>query len=1000
MRVRTLAALMVALLMAWPVAAQEQRGVIEGIVKDASGAVLPGVAIEAKAETGAPLTTTTDATGTYRFPSVPAGDYVVTATLDNFSPAKVDVVRVGLGQMKKVDFTLSPKGVTESVQVVAESPLVDVRQSARQTNIRAEQVELLPKGRDFTTMATQAPGANQEQKLGGLSIDGASAGENRYIIDGVETTDIQHGTSGKALIAEFVEEVQVKSSGYTAEYGGATGGVINAVTKSGTNDWRGNALLNWESHRLAGERRPILRSVPGSTAAVIPVEYVVYPKDDNNRIEPGFALGGPIVRNRAWFFGAYQPALTTIERTVNPTSAQNAAAGTFNEDQKNQVQYATANITSQFSDSLRGRVAYNNSWSKSDGLLPSLAGTDNPATNYGKGTTFPNYTVSGNLDWVASPKLFFGLRGGYYSADIHDFNVPTIPRIIFSTGNNLNFPEIPDNLKRSSGFQNIPSNFLTTRDQQTRLYFQADGTVYGSMAGNHQIKFGFQADRLGNDVLSGESNNLVRLRWNTQLVSGDPTSRGTYGFYQVRSNGVNPKTGFITEGNIHMNVFGLFIQDAWTINNRLTINAGIRTEQEKVPTYTTGADIPEFGVEFSFKDKFAPRLGFAYDLRGDGRSKLFGSWGVFYDIFKLELPRGSFGGDKWLEYYYSLDTFDWTNLTASASCPPACPGRLIRGPIDFRHPSFGADAIEPDLKPMRQQEATLGLDHQLNDVWAVSARYVHKQIDRGIEDTGSLDEQGNEIYIIANPGEGLTELAFTDPEVKLPKPRRNFDSMEFAAEKRFNHGWYLRTSYLWSRLNGNYSGLSQSDENGRTSPNVGRLYDYPMMMFRDGGLAVYGPLPTDRPHQFKTQFIYQFNFGTSLGLNQYVASGLPVTREIGIYPPNTLPVQYLGRMSDGRTPTYSQTDLLVQHAFRLGGGRQLQVSFNVLNLFNQDTTISRNSTYQYSGGVIPDEHAFYSGTQTLASLITSQGVIQNPAFLQDNIFQNPIQARFGVKFIF
>ena len=198
MRARTLAALMAALLLAWPATAQEQRGTIEGVVRDASGAVLPGVTVEARTANGVVLTTTSDETGTYRFPSVAPGDYLVSATLDNFAPAKNDVVRVGLGQVKKVDFAMSPKGVTESVQVIAESPLVDVRQSARQTNIRAEQVELLPKGRDFTTLVTQAPGANQEDKLGGLSIDGASAGENRFIIDGIETTDVQDGTSGQA----------------------------------------------------------------------------------------------------------------------------------------------------------------------------------------------------------------------------------------------------------------------------------------------------------------------------------------------------------------------------------------------------------------------------------------------------------------------------------------------------------------------------------------------------------------------------------------------------------------------------------------------------------------------------------------------------------------------------------------------------------------------------------------------------------------------------------
>jgi hypothetical protein len=999
MLVRPFAVLLVVAALAVPAFAQEQRGSIEGVVRDASGAVLPGATVEVKAPTGVVLSSVSDGVGVYRFPSLAPGTYDVSATLSGFVPKTVTEVRVGLGQIKKVDFSLPLSGVTETVQVTAESPLVDVRQTARQTNIRSEQVELLPKGRDFTTLVTQAPGANNESKLGGLSIDGASAGENRYIIDGIETTDIQDGTSGTNLIADFVEEVQVKSSGYTAEYGGATGGVVNVITKSGTNQFRGTVGLQFQGSSLESARRPTLRQSltdPANTA-----EYVDYPKDDETRVEPSISIGGPIAQNRAWFFGAYQPALTNTQRSVSASTAVNPSAGSFDEEQKDTSHFLTANVNSQISNSLRARMSYNNSWRRLEGLLPALAGTDATGTDYGKTQTFPNWSLGGNIDWVTSPHLFFGVKGGYRFADTNDANVPEIPRLIFSTGNNLGFPGVPASLQRSSGFQNIPSNNKVTRDQQTRLYFQADGTLYGNAAGAHQVKFGVQYDRLGNNVLSGESANLIRLRWDTPLVSGDPTTRGPYGHYQVRSNGVAPKQGLITEGDIHMNVIGLFVQDAWTINNKLTVNLGLRTEQEKVPTYTTGADIPAFGLEFPFSQKIAPRVGFAYDIKGDGNWKAFGSWGVFYDIFKLELPRGSFGGDKWLEYYYTLDSYDWQALidtvASNQNCPPACPGRLLRGPVDFRHPSFGSDAIDPDIKPMKQQEATFGLEHQLSDVMALSVRYVHKQIDRAIEDTGSLDAQSNEIYVIANPGEGLTALAH--PGVNLPLPVRDYDSVEFAFDKRMANNWYLRTSYLWSRLNGNYSGLSQSDENGRTSPNVGRLYDYPLMMFQDGGHAAYGPLPTDRPHQFKTQLIYQFKFGTSAGVNQYIASGLPVTREIGIYPPNTLPVQYLGRGSDGRTPVYSQTDLFLQHQVSMGD-KSFQVFLNVLNLFNQDTAISRFSTYQYSGGVVPDEDAFYAGRETLASLITSQHVAKDPRFLMDSAFQNPLQARIGFKFTF
>lgn len=1009
MRARTFAALMVALLFALPAAAQEQRGSIEGVVRDSSGAVLPGVTVEARTNTGVVLTSTSDSEGTYRFPSVSPGTYDVTATLQGFAPKKQTNVDVGLGQIKKVDLALGLQGVAENVQVTAESPLVDVKQSARQTNISREQIALLPKGRDFTSLVTQAPGANNEAKLGGLSIDGASAGENRYIIDGIETTNLQSGLSGKNVIADFVEEIQVKSSGYTAEFGGATGGVINVLTKSGTNNWHGNALINWQGDKLSGGTVPatgnttvgtgvptLRQSLTDSDVA----EYVTYPKDKENRVEPGFALGGPIVTNRAWFFGAYQPAYTSTTRGVSPTTAANPAAATASVDRKAQVQYATGNVTSQLSDSLRTRVAFNNSWARNKGLLPSQSGTDPAGTNYGKTSTFPNYSVSGNMDWVASQKLFFGVRGGYYMTDQHDSNVTEEPLFEFRGTNNVGLLDTPLSLQHGTGFTNIPSNTKTDRDQQTRGFFQADGTWYLKAGGDHQFKFGVQADRIGNNVLTGNARNWVIMRFDSELSSGTPVTRGTYGYYEVRSNSVAPRKGIITEGNIHSNLLGLFLQDQWTLNNRLTINVGLRTERERVPSYTTGADIPEFGIEFGFKDKLAPRVGAAYDINGDGKWKAFASWGVFYDIFKLELPRGSFGGDKWLSYYYALDTPNWTTLVDSPSCPPACNGTLIRGPIDFRHPSFGSDAIEPDLKPMRQQEATVGLDHQLSEVVALSVHYVHKQLDRAVEDTGSLDAAGNEIYIIANPGEGLTSLAYTNPAVALPTAKRDYDSVEFAVEKRFAANWYLRSSYLWSRLFGNYSGLSQSDENGRTSPNVGRLYDYPMMMFQDGGKAAFGPLATDRPHQFKTQFIYQFPFGTSVGVNQFVASGLPVSREIGVFPTSNYPVNYLGRGSDGRTPLFSQSDLFVQHSFKLAGTKQMQLSLNVLNLFNQHIAVSKYSTYNKVNGVTPDETLFYSGQQSLASLITSQNVVKDPRFLMDSAFQSPIQARIGVRFVF
>ena len=1035
MRVRTFAAVIVAACLAFAstAAAQEQRGSIEGTVRDSSGAVLPGATVEVRnMGQGGVASTVSDTTGTFRFPALAPGRYTLSATLQGFTPAKLENVELLLGQIKRADLTLGVSGVAETVQVTAESPLVDVRQSARAVSIREEQIELLPKGRDFTSIVTQAPGANNEQRLGGLSIDGASAGENRYIIDGIETTDIQTGTSGKQLIADFIEEVQVKSSGYTAEFGGATGGVVNVITKSGTNQVHGSGLFYYEGSALSAGRysfasgttigdfggatgaapqaaggRPTLRLNPSTNA----LEYIEYPEDDNYRIEPGFSVGGPVAADKAWFYAAYQPTLMAWERTA-PVSG----GGTVTEDQKDTRQFLTANSTSQIGKSLRTRLSFNNSFRKRDGLLPSLDGTDLPNTPYGLIRKFPNWSVSGSADWVATSNFFIGARGGYYFSDIQDENFPAGPRFTFTPNGNVGFVgtngvAVPGQFQQGAGFSSFPAAaaFSYVKDQQKRAQFQADATWYAQAAGAHQFKFGVQFDNIGNDVDQGEAGNRVTIRWGTQLASGVPLTRGPFGYYSVRSNAVAPKRGFITFGNVSTTNVGLFVQDAWTIGDRFTLNLGVRTERERVPAFESGPGIPTSPIEFTFQDKLAPRAGFAWDVRGDGRSKMYGSWGLFYDIFKLELPRGSFGGDKWLEYYYTLDTFDWANLVSAPNCPPACSGTIIRGAptaanpiggIDFRHPSYDEHGIEPDLKPMRMQEAVVGFEQQLTNVTAASVRYVHKQVDRAIEDTGALDDQGNEIYVIANPGEGLTRLAFTDPAVELPKPTRDYDAVEFAFDKRYSNNWFARVSYMWSRLWGNYSGLSQGDENGRTSPNVGRLYDYPAMMFDESGRPVFGPLPTDRPHQFKVQGIYTLPFGTSLGANFTMQSGVPVSREIGIFPPNNLPVNYHGRMSDGRTDAFSQTDLLVQHEFRVGGQRALQLSFNVINVFDQSASIGKWQTYHLFNGINIDEEAFYNGQLDFDQLIQQQGVQQDPRFLQDSWYQFPISARFGVKFLF
>ena len=1034
MKLRNLGALLVALMVAaLPVAAQEQSGAISGVVTDATGAVVPGVTVEARSASGRVSSTVTDTEGAYNFPTLSPGTYEVTASLTGFTSVKRPDVRLSLGQSLKVDLGLRVSDIQEEVTVTGEAPIVDVTSTVRDTSIRDEFIDMMPKGRDFTTLATQAPGANMEFKTGGLSIDGASSSENKYVIDGIETNDPETGLSSQQLVTDMVDEVQVKSSGYEAEYSGAVGGVVNVVTKSGTNDFKGSAWTYFSGDSLGFSRgpafgagtnqapayadgRPSLRLQPGNSNVA---EYVTYDEDEVTQWEPGFAIGGPLKKDKAWFFLSYNPTLRTIDRTTTLTFDGTVV----NAEESRKTHYITANLSAQATDSLRARLSFNSNRQKIEGLLPALAGSELPGLDYGVNTTFPNWSSTLNLDYVVSPKFFVSARGGYFLQDEFTENNFQGDRFLYSNSN-VNgcngCPDIPAQFRGPTGFSNssTAAHTETVRDKFTRVMGQLDATWFADLGGKHEFKAGIQYDKVSNDVLEQETGNLIRMYWGSTLGG----QRGAYGYYRLRTNTFAPERGFMTVGDTSSNNLGLFIQDSWTIGDKLTLNLGLRTERERVPNFNPEdpASIAHgFGdtlFEFGFGDKIAPRLGFAYDLKGDGKTKLYGSWGLFYDIFKLALPRGSFGGDKWVDVFYTLDSpnpADLANCVVNADGTSGvnCPGTQIRPPVDFRHPSF--DYLEydadgkPVLDPYRLQEWSGGIEHSLTTNSSVALRYVHKQIDRAIEDIGFLDAQGNEVYLIGNPGFNANEVSWVledGTEIPGPKAVRDYDGVEAIYNRRLANRWALRLSYLWSRLEGNYSGLAQADEPGRADPNVGRLFDYPILMFDETGNAAFGPLPTDRPHQVKAQFIYETPFGLSAGLNAYVASGSPITREAAFIPPSNFPVQYLGRGSDGRTPTLSTFDLNLMQDIKLGGEKRLQLMANVLNLLDSDTETSVFPTETAaSRGVsvaITEEQFFrgFDGRALVAAANGPQG--PDPRFLQASQFQNPREIRLGVRFIF
>jgi hypothetical protein len=996
--------------------AQEQRGSIEGIVKDSSGGVLPGVTVEARSPRMVGVqTAVSDASGNYRFPALPPGPYELTAVLSGFTTTKLPTVVLELGQVLKADVTMGVGGLTESVQVSGESPLIDVKQNASQASISADVIDRIPKGRDYTNLVSfQAPGANQESRAGGIQIDGASGSENRYIIDGMDSTDLRSGTSRTGLLNDFVQEVQVKSSGYNAEYRAATGGVISALTKSGGNQFHGSLGSYFTNDSLQGTQRKSLRlGITDQTKA----EQFNTPDDTFDRWEPVAYVGGPVLRDRAWFFAGYSPRLERTERTVTWVNPVGVTQTFVQDTEDHNFNY---NVTTQALRNLRVRFSGSNQRSIGAPAFPAI---EPDGTSRGTFANFQgdrlfnksfNNQYSGLADWVVGNKLYVNVTVGRLKYGQHDEGpVGTKLRHQFTGSNTCTgtpgstscpFPEIPASLQQVNGYVDDISSSKIYSDDYGRITFNSDATYYANWLGQHTVKGGFQYERLSNLVQRGAAFPTINISWNAARGTLSGTSvRGKYGFYTVTR-------GTVTEGDISFSNLGLFIQDAWTINKQLTINYGVRTEQEDIPSYR-----PENpGVHFSFADKIAPRVGFAYDVKGDSQWKVYGNWGVYQDLMKLSLSRILFGADRWVDHFYTLDTFDWQSIQCGYPPVggPSCPGTFIEQ-ADFRFVANSTtnSLVDPDLKPMKTQELTFGMDHELNRTMSLGVRYSHKWLNRTIEAFGVLLPGVGEIYRIANPGFGWDASPLTDPRISpglncgnckpQPPAKRVYDSVEVRLRKRFSNSWVGTTSYTYSRLFGNYAGLANSDEaasgNARTDPNSSRNFDQLTMYYDHNAEIVEGRLQTDRPHVFKAQGSYEFKWGTGVGLSYILQSGTPLQTQMnhlsGIF---FFPY---GRGDLGRTPTFARTDLLVQHDFRMRR-YTLNVNLNVDNLFDQDT-VTGVFTQPYRDNINLPFTEFFKGFDPVAyASVPSNNVRPDARFMLPSTYLGRRAIRFNASISF
>jgi len=986
--------------------AQQTNAKIFGVVQLEDGSLVPGVNVEATSpKLVGKQTTVTDENGAFRLLNLAPGTYKLVFTLQGFQTVVRENVQVGVEQTLNLKITMKLGNIEEMVTITGQVAQIDVKSTTKGMTLTKEVFQTLPKGRNFDSLITAIPGVSSEPMLGGTSVDGATGLENMYYIDGTDVTNIVNGSNGQSASFDFVDEVQVKASGYQAEFGGSLGGVINVVTRSGGNEFHGEVLGFYSgaplraaySDRLDYDREDI------SIAKYYSYDDYIG-KNDDHRIEAGFNLGGYIIKDKLWFFGSFLPVFYNNTRTVDF-----GGEGTVIKDYKRTEQYMnfSAKLTAQPVKNLRLTASFVNNFYKYKGNLESSFGNPNAAVSPDEyGTSYPNFSASASADLTMGNNFMLSLRGGYFMKDAKNPLVrPTDVFYRFSTEapggyfgtTNAGIPGIPADLVKPTGFRSAsayPYDLMKNLDE--KMSVNADMTYFVNLAGEHSWKAGVQWVRQGQNYDESASFPIVFLAWDRSYQAyGTDYGRGKYGYYSIR--GAADAGPFGDYYKAYANRWALYLQDSWTIANRVPINFGVRTESEYIPSYSDNPDFKDAKpIEWGFGDKMAPRFGFVWDVNGDSSLKVFGSAGLFYDVMKLAMAAGSYGGFKWKSAIYPLDTYEWNKIGQEGWVYPT-----PLAVFDFRIPSF--DTTDPDMKAMSQLELSAGVEKKLRDDLALSVRLVNKNLLWAIEDIGVVTAHG-ESYFTTNPGGQFIKDRWVEAKElglipqgapDIPKAKRLYYGLNLSLDKRFSNNWMGGVSYTWSRLTGNYSGLASGDEYGRTDPNVERYFDLWYLAFDKQLNKIDGVMPGDRTHYFKLYGSYTFPMGLTVGTVLNAMSGTPVSTEYAMDAQGYLP---FNRGDLGRTPFFWFANAYAEYNLKLGKNN-LNISLNVDNIFNTRTAQRIYQIYNY-GGTAPSYEEIVSKNWEIEDIELDPLFKKEMWFYGDGARGTPLAARLGLKFSF
>ncbi|MBX3479636.1 MAG: TonB-dependent receptor [Caulobacter sp.] len=1027
-------------------------GILTGSVVGEDGQPVAGAAVTLHSSQGVTRSTTTAADGSFRIPALAVGAYTIhieasglnaidqTVSVSPSGSAYVFTARSGsvdelvVTGRRVSDFSRQDTGLSVDVQDVAAR--VPIGRSITS-------VTLLTPGASPTDASINANGVRRQQST--VSLSGTSAAESAYYFNGLNVTDQRTLLGYTDLPFDFIQTIETKTGGYSAEYGRATGGVVNMVSRSGTNEFHFGISTYVSPDSLRGETGKAY--APGGNNIS---GYEVFNKFSGSESkETTIWAGGPIIPDRLFFFGAYnfrdQEALGPVSFANTYTNNAFDDATTPGSAPTSGLPYTTAapegsQITTRSNDprwAAKFDLVITDDHRLEATILSDAATTDYRTYRYDRsfakvGENARYWAESGGLntivkytgvftDWFTLSALYGRTESSYT-----DYGPAVVVPGVRDFRASATSPWLTDG--RQTGAYNLSGD-------DTRETFRIDADFYFDLAGSHHVRTGYDRE----DLVSVAQNSLNGGAYYYVSDSADCPPGGT-------GSTCIERLTFSNVGKFEAEQSAFYIQDSWRINDRLTLQLGVRNDIYDYKNISGKSYV-------STDDQWAPRLGFNWDPTGEGLQRIYGSVSDYYLPLATNTSIRASSGEVYTDTYFNLPA---GGLTIGADGAPVLGTQFA----NFYYSPPGAPdprgIAEEGLKPMYEREFVLGYERTFEEGpladWTFGGRLIYRNLESVIEDTvigdavvrycerkglacgqsgpGDSDFASLFAYVLVNPGDGARVLVdlngdprtladgspnpdydpqlinFTAADLNLPKAERTYKAIELTFQRPFDGVWGIQGSYTWSRSRGNYEGAVKSDV-GQTDTSITQDFDHSANL-----LGAYGYLPNHREHSFKVFGNWSPIRNLSIGGNFTAQSGRPYGC-IGRVPASVDPLApQVGTPSGWFCPT-SQTagqatgtgtdDVWAVTKTPRGSGGFTDWTYQVdLNL---SYTVMDS---EERGRLVASVDVFNLFDSEATTRVVEQGAIRNsanaarpaPYYGLPRNYQSPRSVRFGLKYSF